>query len=100
MRLWHRTDQEGKDAIAAEGFAQEDPPAGPAWDSPDRGRVWFAYSKEVARQTCWRVGWWVSIDVPDDTPEHKLPDGSPYSGNYALSIDYVNSLAKTFEQGN
>lgn len=99
MRLCHRTDQRGRDGIGAVGFRQLDPPAGPAWTSPDRGRVFFAISKEVARQTCWRSGWWVWVDVPDDTPEYLLADGEPYPGNYALSIDYVNGLEMVFEQG-
>lgn len=97
MKLCHRTDQAGRDGIEAEGFKQSNPPIGPSWDSPDRGIVWFASSKEVACKTCWRSGWWVWIDVPDDTPEHKLSDGEPYPGNYALPIDYVNTLEVTFE---
>lgn len=97
MKLWHRTDLHGKEGIEAHGFAQQDPPEGPAWDSPDRGRVYFAISKEVARQTCWHSGWWVLIEVPDDTPEYQFSDGSPNPGNYALSIEYVNNLKMTFE---
>ena len=99
MRLCHRTDQAGRDGIEAEGFRQPDPPDGPAWTSPERERVWFAISKEVARQTCWRSGWWVWIEVPDETPEHELDNGERYEGNYALSIGFVNDLEMTFEPG-
>jgi hypothetical protein len=99
VRLCHRTDQRGRDGIEAVGFRQLDPLDGPGWSSPKRGRVWFAISKEVARQTCWRSGWWVWTDVPDDTPEHLLTDGEHYRGNYSLSIDYVNGLELEFEQG-
>lgn len=99
MQLCHSTDQKGRDGIEAIGFSQPDPPVGPAWTSPDRGRVWFAVSKEVARQTRSRSGWWVWIEVPDDTPEHDLGDGSRYPGNLSLSIDFVNGLEKTFEEG-
>jgi len=97
VKLCHRTDQAGRDGIEAEGLKQSDPPIGPSWDSPHRGIVWFASSKKVACQTCWRSGWWVWIDVPDDTSEYRLPDGRPYPGNYALPIDYVNTLEMTFE---
>lgn len=96
MILWHRTDQAGRDGIAAEGFRQPDPPEGPAWDSPDRGIVWFAASQDVARQTCWRSGWWVRIEVPDDTAENELAPEVPHPGNYALPLDYVNTLPLTF----
>ena len=81
------------------GFQQSDPPVGLGRTSPRRGRVWFAISKEVSRQTCWRSGWWVWIEVPDDTSEYLLPDGEPYQGNYPLSIEYVNCLEMMFEQG-
>src|SRR5665647_545906 len=91
--------QAGRDGIEAEGFRQSDPPVGPAWDSPERGIVWFASSKEVARETCWRSGWWVWIEVPDDTLEYDVGDGEPYTGNYALSIDYVNTLRIGLEPG-
>ena len=99
MKLCHRTDQAGRDGIAAHGFQQTDPPVGPSWSSSERGRVWFASSKEIARETCWRSGWWVWIEVPDDTPEYQLDDGQVYRGNYALAITYVNSLPKVFEAG-
>ena len=99
MRLFHRTDQAGRDGIEAKGFRQSDPPVGPAWDSPERGIVWFASSKEVARDTCWRSGWWVWIEVPDDTLEYDVGDGEPYTGNYALSIDCVNTLRIKSEPG-
>ena len=99
MKLWHRTDQAGRDGIGAEGFCEQDPPAGPAWDSPERGLVWFASSKEVGRETCWRCGWWVSVEVPDGTPEYDLGDAEPYTGNYALDIDYANTLEMAFEPG-
>lgn len=99
MRLSHRTDQKGRDGIEAVGFRQLDPPDGPGWTSPERGRVWFAISKEVSRKTCWRSGWWVWIEVPDDTSEYLLPDGESYPGNYPLSIKYVNGLEMMFEQG-
>ena len=100
MRLCHRTDQNGRDGIEAVGFHQPDPPVGPAWTAPERGRVWFAISKGVSRQTCWRSGWWVWIEVPGDTSEHRGPGGKPYQGNYSLSIAYVNGLSMMFEQGN
>jgi hypothetical protein len=99
VRLWHRTDKTGRDGIAAFGFTQEDPPVGPSWTSPDRGRVWFAISKDVARQTASRSGWWVSIEVPEGTQEHLLDGGERYLGNYALSIEYVNGLDFNFEEG-
>ena len=59
----------------------------------------FAISKEVARQTRSRWGWWVWVEVPDDTPEYLLDDGTPYPGNYRLTIDFVNSLELHFEPG-
>lgn len=94
MKLCHRTDQVGRDGIEAEGFKQNDPPIGPSWDSPYRGIVWFASSKEVACKTCGRSGWWVWIDVPDDTPEYNLSDGEPYPGNYAdLAERFSSSTA-------
>ena len=99
MRLCHRTDQAGRDGIHAMGFRQLDPPKGPPWDSPERGKVWFAASKEVARQTCWRTGWWVWIEVPDATEEHRFDTGEVYTGNYALDIDFVNGLPRDFEPG-
>lgn len=99
MRLCHRTDQKGRDGIKPRGFWQSDPPAGPPWGSPERGWVWFANSKEVARTTCWRSGWWVWIEVPDNTPQHQLNDGETYVDNYRLPIDFVNGLEKMFEQG-
>jgi len=98
MRLCHRTDQAGRVGIEAKGFRQKDPPDGPAWNSAERGIVWFASSKEVAAETCWRSGWWVWIEVPDDTPEYDLGDGEVYPGNYALNIDYVNTLEMAFER--
>jgi len=61
--------------------------------------VWFARTKEVARETCWRSGWWVWIDVPEDTPEYRLNDGEVYRHNFALKITYVNALQMTFEAG-
>jgi hypothetical protein len=99
MRLCHSTDQAGKSGIEVRGFTQADPPEGPAWTSPDRGIVWFASSKEIARETCPRHGWWVWIEVPDETPEHALDDGSVYAGNYSMKIDYVNTLVMGFEEG-
>ena len=99
MKLCHSTDQQGRDGIEAVGFRQLDPPIGPGWTAPDRGRVWFAISKEVALRSCKRSGWWVWIEVPDDTSEHVLPEEEPYRGNYSLSIEYVNGLEMMFEQG-
>ena len=99
MRLCHSTDQRGRDRIEAIGFRQLDPPDGPGWTSPERGRVWFAISKEVSRHSRSRSGWWVWIEVPDDTSEYVLPEGEPYQGNYALSIEDVNGLEMMFEQG-
>jgi hypothetical protein len=49
--------------------------------------------------SCRRSGWWVWIEVLDDTSEHLLPGGEPYQGNYPLSIEYVNGLEMMFEQG-
>lgn len=101
MRLCHRTDQKGREGIEAKnGFWQPDPPVGPELGTPDRGRVWFAISQEVARETtCGRSGWWVWIEVPDDTPQHQLDNGETYAGVYGLPIDFVNGLEMTFEQG-
>jgi hypothetical protein len=77
MRLCHCTDQKRRDGIAAEGFCQEDPPVGPAWTAPDRDHVWFASSKELAREKAsGRSGWFVWIEAPDDTPEHLFPTDS------------------------
>ena len=61
--------------------------------------LWFATSKEVSRQTCWRSGWWVWIEVPHDSAEYLLPGGEPFQGNYRLRIEYVNGLEMMFEQG-
>ena len=97
MKLCHRTDQAGRDGIEANGFRQKDPPEGPAWNSPDRGVVWFASSKNAAAEVCWRAGWWVWTDVPDDNSEYGLAGGESYPGKYALPIDYVNTLAMKFE---
>ena len=98
MRLCHLTDQTGRDVIEAEGFRQKDPPEGPAWDSPERGVVWFASSKSAAYEVGWRTGWWIWVDVPDDTPQYVFANGDSYPGKYALPIDYVNTLAMTFER--
>ena len=97
MRLCHSTDQKGRDGIQHHGFQQEPPPVGPAWDSPERGRVWFGRTKESVRQNAHaRSGWWVWIEVPDDTPEHMFDDRTRMPGIYALPIDYVNQLPMTF----
>ena len=37
--------------------------------------------------------------VSDDTPEYLLTDGEPYNSNYALNIDYVNTLELGFDVG-
>ncbi len=100
VKLWHRTNQQGRDGIEAEGFRHSDPDdGGPVWTADDGGKVWFADSKKVARQTCVRTGWWVWIEVPDDTPVHLHHDGKPFTGNYRLPLAYVNSLSLNFEQG-
>lgn len=98
MRLWHSTDQRGRDRIAADGFQHEDPPAGPSWTAEDRDYFWWAISKEVALQTVNKTGWWVIIEVPDDTPEYELTPGETYPGVYRLSGHYLNSLPLVFEQ--
>lgn len=53
----------------------------------------------VARQTCWRSGWWVRVDVPDGTPEYTFDDGTQFAGNFHLAIEMVNALELEFERG-
>ena len=101
MRLCHSTDQQGRDGIERQGFRQPDPPIGPRPGSPEHGRVWFGSSKQVVRDNRHaRSGWWVWIEVPDDTLEYAFDDGTTMPGIYALPIDYVNGLDMEFEPDN
>jgi hypothetical protein len=90
MKVYHRTDSHGRSGILLRGFAHDDPPAGPAWDAPDRGYAWFGISKEKCRETCNKAGWWAELDVPDDTTEHMLDDDQPYPGVYRLGHRWLN----------
>lgn len=98
MKLWHRTDQAGRDGIVADGF--KIPDDGPPPGSPEHGLIWFAGSPTVARQRTLRSGWWIVVEAPDDTPEYDLGDDLAGHGLYALPVDVANGLPRAIQAGN
>lgn len=99
MLIYHRTDRAGRDAIEREGFRHRPPPEGPSWTARDRDYFWFGASKEKCRETAWKCGWWVVMDVPDATPENRHDDGTRHEGVYRLHKDYINTLPRKLEEG-
>jgi hypothetical protein len=98
MEIYHTTGQTGRDGIQREGFRHADPPVGPAIDSEYRKYFWFGGTKEIARERAFRRGWWVILEVPDDTPE-RVEDGMVIKGVYGIPSDEVNGYPRRYEQG-
>lgn len=79
MLVHHLTSPEGKEGIEAQGFRElsDDRPG----DKHDRSSV--SNSEAFCWQFCWRDGWWLDIDIPDEVLDpFRLDRGEDYSGAF------------------